>query len=514
MSKHSFFNGALILMFSGFIVKILGFFYRIYLSNLLGAQGMGVFSLITPVYSLVLITLTSGLSITVSSMVSYEFTKSNSGNAKKITNLSMGILFVFSILVSIILYVFLEAIVTKLLKDNRTFLPLLIFIPSLPFITISASLKGYFYGISNVTPNAIAQIIEQLVRIISVIFLVKAVPCISITYACTFAMLGMILSELSNFFVLLCFYLKNKVTNKVSNTFKKRTTIKSIIILSSSISFNKLITSLLSTIETVFIPSKLMLFGLSYQESISLFGKISGMAMPLILFPSLVTNSLATTLIPAISEGLAKKNYKLINTRISKSIQLSLGMGFMFMVTFMIFPSEIGSFIYKKENISTLLYMLSFSCPLVYLNQILLGILNGLNEQKFSLITSIICYSIRILFVFLIIPKLGLSSYILGFITSLAINCVLNLAIIIKHTGLIINLKNWIFKPSIISILMLIISTYTKSFFVMLNFNHNITTILTVGFSMTIFCILMILAQVFPLDEIFRILRLKRNKLE
>ena len=236
--------------------------------------------------------------------------------------------------------------------------------------------------------------------------------------------------------------------------------------------------------------------------------------MPLILFPSLVTNSLATTLIPAISEGLAKKNYKLINTRISKSIQLSLGMGFMFMVTFMIFPSEIGSFIYKKENISTLLYMLSFSCPLVYLNQILLGILNGLNEQKFSLITSIICYSIRILLVFLIIPKLGLSSYILGFITSLAINCVLNLAIIIKHTGLIINLKNWIFKPSIISILMLIISTYTKSFFVMLNFNHNITTILTVGFSMTIFCILMILAQVFPLDEIFRILRLKRNKLE
>lgn len=77
MSKHSFFNGALILMIAGFIVKIMGFFYRIYLSNLLGAEGMGVFGLITPVYSLVLITLTSGLSIAVSSMVSFEMAKKN-----------------------------------------------------------------------------------------------------------------------------------------------------------------------------------------------------------------------------------------------------------------------------------------------------------------------------------------------------------------------------------------------------------------------------------------------------
>lgn len=511
MFKQSFFNGAIILMFAGFIVKILGFFYRIYLSNLLGAEGMGVFSLITPVYSLIIITLTSGLSITVSSKVSYEFTKKNPYVAKKITNLSMAILFFFSTIVSIFLYIFLESIVTNLLKDNRTYLPLLIFIPSLPFITISAALKGYFYGISNVTPNAIAQIVEQLVRIVSVVFLVKKFHFISITYACTFAMFGMILSELANLFVLFCFYIKNRTVHNSNTKFKKRRAIFDIITLSSSISFNKLITSLMSTIETVFIPSKLMLFGLSYQESLSLFGKLSGMAMPLILFPSLVTNSLATTLIPAISEGLARKNYKLINNRISKSIQLSFGMGFMFMVTFMVFPSEISSFVYKKENISLLLYMLSFCCPLIYLNQILLGILNGLNEQKFSLISSIICCLIRILFVFFVIPKLGLSGYIAGYFISLGINCILNLAIIIKHTGLIINLKNWIFKPSIISILMLIVNKYTLFLFKMLDFNHNITTILTVGSSIGIFFILMVLAQVFPLDEILKILGLKKS---
>lgn len=423
----------------------------------------------------------------------------------------MVILFIISTLTAFLLYIFLEVLVTKILKDNRTFLPLLVFIPSLPFITISSALKGYFYGISNVTPNAIAQIVEQSVRIISVIFLVKTIPNISITYACTFAMLGMILSELANLFVLFGFYLKNKSYNTAPCPFRKRATTKNIIILSSSISFNKLITSLMSTIETIFIPSKLMLYGLSYQESISLFGKLSGMAMPLILFPSLVTNSLATTLIPAISEGLAKKDYKSINTRISKSIQLSLGMGFIFMVTFMVFPSEIGSFIYKKENISTMLYMLSFSCPLVYLNQILLGILNGLNEQKFSLITSIMCYTIRILFVFFIIPRLGISGYIIGFISSLALNCLLNLSIIIKNTCLIINLKHWVFMPSIISILMLIINKYTQIFVKMFNFNHNLTTILTVGSSLFIFCILMILARVFPINEIFRILGLKRN---
>lgn len=501
MSKQSFLNGALILMVAGFIVKILGFFYRIYLSNLLGSQGMGILQLITPIYSLIIITLTSGISITVSSLVSYEFAKKEYHNSKTITNIAMILLFISSLIISILLYIFLKDIVNIFLKDNRTFLPLLVFVPALPFITLSSALKGYFYGISNVTPPAIAQIIEQLIKIFSVIFLMTKFKFLSISYACTLVMIGMIFSEFANLLVLLIFYKKEKF--KKSSPIKKRKVIKDILISACSISLTKLITSIMSTLETIFIPSKLILHGLTWDESITLLGKLFGMAMPLILFPCLVTNSISTTIIPAISEGLAKKNYKLINSRISKSISLSSILGFIFMITFMTFPYEIGNLIYKKENIGDILYLLSFSCILLYLNQIFLATLNGLNKQTFSLISSVICYGIRIFFVIFIIPQLGMLGYILGFISSLIISCVLNLSVIIKNTGLIIDLKNWILKPTIVSIIMLIINKYIYNFFDMLNLTNTKTTILTIGTSLSIFCSFILSTGAISINQVF-----------
>lgn len=501
MSKQSFFNGALILMVAGFIVKILGFFYRIYLSNFIGSKGMGILQLITPIYSLIVITLTSGISITVSSLVSYEFAKKKYYNSKVITNIAMIILFISSSIISALLYIFLKDIVIILLKDNRTFLPLLVFIPSLPFITLSSAIKGYFYGILNVTPVAIAQIIEQLVKIFSVVFMINKFKFLSISYACTLVMIGMILSELANFFSLLIFYKKYKF--KLSNPIKKSKIIKDILLSASSISLNKLITSVMSAAETIFIPNRLILFGLTWEQSITTLGKLSGMAMPLILFPCLVTNSIATTIIPAISEGLATKNYKLINSRISKSITLASILGFIFMITFMTFPYEIGDLIYKKENIGDILYMLSFSLILLYLNQIFIAILNGLNKQTFSLISSIICYGIRILFVIFIVPKLGITGYILGFILSLIISSILNLSTIIKSTNLIIDLKNWILKPTVVSIIMLIINKYIYNFFNIIHLSHSVQTIFTLATSLSIFCFFMVSIKAVSIPKLF-----------
>jgi len=81
---------------------------------------------------------------------------------------------------------------------------------------------------------------------------------------------------------------------------------------------------------------------MTYQNSIQEYGKLTGMAMPLVFFPSLVTSALATTLVPAISEAMSVKRYKTVNYRMSKSIQLTFIMGFIFSAIFMLFPDTIG----------------------------------------------------------------------------------------------------------------------------------------------------------------------------
>jgi len=125
-----------------------------------------------------------------------------------------------------------------------------------------------------------------------------------------------------------------------------------------------------------------------------------------------VTSSLAVTLVPAISEALSLDNRRLMASRISKSIQVSFIIGFLFTVIFVMFPDSIGNMIYKKENIGSLLRMLAFSCTFLYLQQTLTGILNGLGKQGISLRNSVIGYSIRIAAVYFLIPVYGIDAYI------------------------------------------------------------------------------------------------------
>lgn len=214
MGKKSFVGSAIVLMLAGFIVKILGFVYRIYLSNLIGAEGMGLFQLISPIYSLIILTLTSGISIAVSKMVAEEMAKNHSVNLRRITSCALFIVISSGIVVSVLLYLFIDPIVNVILKDSRTYYSMLLLIPCIPVVAAASALKGYFYGIQEVVPTAFSQIAEQVVRITLVITMAGYFLNIGLEYACALATIGMAAGEIANLLVLLVVY-KLKKTRKV-----------------------------------------------------------------------------------------------------------------------------------------------------------------------------------------------------------------------------------------------------------------------------------------------------------
>jgi stage V sporulation protein B len=171
MARKSFVSGAIILMMSGFIVRILGFVYRIYLSNLIGAEGMGLFQLISPVYSLVILTLTSGISIAVSKTVAYELAKNHIVNLRRVTSCALAMVLTAGLGVSLFLYLQIDFIANVVLKDSRTYYSLLLLLPCIPVIAAASAIKGYFYGIQEVIPTAVSQIVEQIVRIVLVMLM-------------------------------------------------------------------------------------------------------------------------------------------------------------------------------------------------------------------------------------------------------------------------------------------------------------------------------------------------------
>lgn len=514
MSKKSFVGGAVILMIAGFFVRILGFVYRIYLSNLIGAEGMGLFQLIFPIYSLIILTLTSGISIAVSKMVAAELAQNHIINLRRITRCAFALVVCAGTLVSIVLYLYSGFISHNILKDDRTYYSLVLLIPSIPVIAAASAIKGYFYGIQDVIPTAVSQIVEQVVRITIVMIMAAYFINLGLEYACALATIAMAIGEISNLAVVFLVY-KFRKSKELKNYsrygfIRKRKLIKEILSISIPVSFNRFITSSMSAVELILIPRRLLAGGLHYEQSIAEYGRLTGMANPLIFFPSLVTSSLATTLVPAISEAISLKSFRSVNYRISKSIQFTFILGFIFTVIFMCYPDEISSIIYKREKIGPLLYDLSFTCIFTYLQQTLLGILNGLGKQGISLINLIIGYAIRIGFVYYCIPLYGVHGYIWGIIISTFCVCFLNLYTVTKTTGMSIDIRNWVLKPGFVGIIMFLSGKYIYAFFTIFNAGYSWTVVLTVTGNVVIATALMVVFGALEKDELFRLLGLRK----
>lgn len=513
MSRRSFIGGVAILMIAGFIVRILGFIFRIYLSNIIGAEGMGVFQLVAPIYSLIILTLTSGISIAVSKMIAAELSKKHLVNLVRITRIGfLGAAF-GGILFSIPMFIGIDFIVNVLLKDSRTYYAILLLIPVIPIIAATSALKGYFYGIQDVTPTAVSQIVEQLVKIGLILAVAGYIAKAGIEFACAVATVGMAVGEISNLIVLWVVYRKRSHKNKVKSKFgliRKRSIAKEIASVAFPVSFNRFITSILNAAEQLLIPRRLLIGGLNYQQSIEAFGRLSGMAMPLIYFPCLVTSSLATTLVPVISEAISLNNFKTLNHRIDKSIQITFILGFIFMAVFYSFPKEIGDMLYKNENIGPILFKLSFTCVFIYLQQTLLGILNGLGKQVASLYNSLAGSGIRIGFLYFLVPYYGMDGYFAGLLISSIIVCALNLAIVVRTTGMTLEFGKWIVKPAFACFLLIVTSKYIISFFSIFNLHEYLTTF----FAVISLCfgglLIMTLLGVLEIRELLKMIGIKK----
>lgn len=496
MSRKSFINGAIILMAAGLVVRLLGFVYRIYLSNLIGAEGMGIFQLISPVYSLVILTLTAGISIAVSRMVSAELARGHQVNLRRVAYCALVIVGIAGLFTAALIYFNLDVLVNHVIKDRRTYYSFLLLIPCIPVIACASALKGYFYGIGSVVPTAVSQIVEQIVKIGFVMLMAGYFVNAGLEYACAIATVGMAFGEISNLAVLAIVYAagRNRKTDRKSETglMRKRKIVIELVKTSVPVSANRFVVSIMSAVENILIPAMLLTGGLDYKSSIEVYGRLTGMAMPLIFFPALVTSSLATTLVPAIAEALSLRDFKTANYRISKCIQITFVLGFIFTAIFMSYPNEIGNLIYRREKIGDLLQVLSYTCVLIYLQQILTGVLNGLGKQGTLLANTLVGSAIRIAFVYFLIPVYGIKSYVWGIAVSFFVTDILNLFAVTKVTGLLLNVRKWLLGPAVVGIFMIIIGRYIYYLFDIFVESSIIITLLSLASSIVIGMLLMI----------------------
>lgn len=429
--KNPLLIGTVILTVTGLLSRFIGFFYRIFLSKVFGAEGMGIYQLISPVLALSFSLTVSGMQTAISKYVASETTTHDYKTSFR--TLWMG--FVLSMALSFCcmayIYKYSEWIAVTFLLEERTAPLLRIISLSIPMATVHSCINGYFYGIKKTAIPALSQLTEQIVRVGSVYLIYYVCNRHQMTPTISFAVVGLVIGESAAMVVSVIAILirscqifeggrhllpRASSRNGLFTTYRRIT--GNLLQLAVPLSANRIIINILQSIEAVFIPNKLMAYGLNNADALGVYGVLTGMSLPLILFPSAITNSISVLLLPIVSEADASGNQNTVTKAILKSIRYCLILGFGCTAAFLLCGRMAGRILYNSELAGSFILTLSFICPFLYVASTLNSILNGLGKTALTFLYSILSLLVRLFFVFFAIPIWGIKGYLWGMLAS------------------------------------------------------------------------------------------------
>lgn len=461
MSKNqSFLKGALTLGAAGIISKIMGFSYRIALPRIIGAEGVGIYQLAYPMYTILLVISTSGVPIALAKLISKQYTKNNQQMAFKIFETCKKLNFILGLILSILMFACSKAIIDLLNWDPRAVYSVAALSPAILLVSLISAYRGFFQGLQNMKPTAFSQVFEQFFRIAAMIFLVNLMLPFGIEYAAAAATSGAVFGAIAALILLKIIYSKSQDEiwteidkTKIKNYDFKNNSLK-ILSLAIPITFGALITPLMGFVDAAIVPSRLEAGG--FLNPTALYGQLSGMAMVLVHFPTIVTLALSTSLVPAISEAFTLKDDQLIKMRAETALRITVLISLPSAVGLFVLSRPLSNVIFGAPSAAIPLNFLAWSVIFISLKQTTSAMLQGLGRVKIparnlfigALLNAVINYTLTAH------PAFGIKGAALGTVTGFMTASLLNLIYVKKWTDLNIDFNKFFLKP-IISVLIM-----------------------------------------------------------
>ncbi len=451
MEGSSFFKKTAVLTVSNILTGTLIFIYTIFLSRELGASGMGLYQLVTPVFSLFLCITGGGITVTLSKVAAEKKAAGKLYELHQTVKALCVFEIIWSLLITILLILLSKFIATNVLSDSRTTLSIIAFCPALIIISISSVFKGTYYGLQRMLEPAIIDVIEKIFRIIMIFPLMKIVKSLNLGYEYQTAA-AMLVISIGEVFSIILFYISYKgYMKKVPKCKCKdfKTLVFDVLKLSIPLALNGILSTVFSMILTILIPKRLMVAGIPHEEAIALLGKIEGMALTIVFYPAIILNALCTVLIPSISEAVTSGKEYIINHRTNIAIKVAAIVGFSSAVLLLVKGRSIGIFFYNDGYVGYLLSLLAIPLPIVYIQIISFSILNGLGKQGSLLINSTLISIIDVIlvYIFLSMPSLTVKGYALNFLISAVFAIIVNFYVIQKSFKFKLDINQCIIIP-------------------------------------------------------------------
>lgn len=416
-TKNSIIKGTFILTIAGVVSRLLGFYNRIFLTNLFGARELGIYQMIFPIYMVIFSFCCQGIQTALTRQVArpdFDSVQSRTCLLRNALILSISM----SVICSLTVFFFADWISFQILHSQECADCLRILSLAFPFVSIKGCLTGYYIGIQKSGVTAWGQLIEQVAKIGGVYLLATfLLACEPKAY---FGVYGIVIGEVvSCLWTVLC-YKHDKKRQPEGNischpgSLYRRELIRDAIPLTT----NRLSLTALQSLEAILIPHMLNLYLQNGDHALILYGTLTGMVLPCIMFPTTLTSSLATMLLPAISSEYKSDHLSSLRNIIQKSIGFCLLIGAAASIFLLLLGRWTGNFLFGSETAGELLFQFALLCPFIYLSSCLASIINGLGKAGINLLYSIISIGIRIGFILWLVPSIGLPGYMWGMMLS------------------------------------------------------------------------------------------------
>ena len=409
--------GTLLLTASGVLGKIIGFFYRIFLSRTIGAEGLGIYQLIFPISTICFAITVSGLSTALSKYIA-EYREKDPASPKRFLRTALFLSGALSVILMLLLFRYDDFIAANILLEPRCADLIPILACSIPLASAHSCIHGYYYGKKKAAVPAASSFIEQFVRVAFVFIIYRIRTEQNIPIDASIAVWGLVFGEAGAFILCLTslFFVKEKKTE--ASAYRVSSPAVKLIAYSLPLSANRLALTLFASFESILIPSRLVLFGYSQSDALSVYGVLTGMALSVVTFPTVFTNSVSVMILPVVSETESRNDSRKIRRTIQQTIFICLLLGSLCTIGLLFCGKWIGDFLFCNALAGKFICMLSFICPFLFLSSILSSIMHGLGMPAYPFLLNLLGIAVRIFFVYFLLPQHGIKAYLIGMLLS------------------------------------------------------------------------------------------------
>lgn len=397
---------------TNFITGTIGFFYRLILSKYLGSEGMGVYQQTLAFFGAAITVITAGIPVSVSKLVAEN--RSNTSKKAHIVLSAFALTTIFSFL-GVILLVFLSNILELKL--------LLIVLPASVFVGYSSVMRGYFFGIQDTAPVQWSNISECIFRTLFGVLFISSNLFLQIEGKTRGAVSALTIGEFISLFLLFIFFIRSMSSHHLGRNNSVLKNIKDILTIAIPISFSQIINSISRSVEALLVPKGLVMSGLSSSDGLALYGKTSGMVMPLIFFPALFIRAMSSNIIPQIARALALENKEYAFKLSQQALFLTSFFAFAVTAFFIALSKPIAKLLFPSFGLENLIIGFAAGIPFYYIESILMSILRGIGNNTTPITTAVSTFFITnlILYFFTAKTPMGIYGYSVALITASAV---------------------------------------------------------------------------------------------